>query len=261
MACEAWGQGCRQTPNLDPLVTEGSKIAAMEVELLEIGRFSSMSGLSVAALRHYDDVGMLKPRVVNPRTSYRRYHPDQVGDARLICSLRGVDLPIEEIRHVLASDSAAETTTILLRHQRRLAERAERLDRMIATSHAYINQGLPLPTPSGSRVVQVAVSTTDLDMSVRFYSTVFGLTFEPDISSFQLGAWETDTFFLLTIENWLDNATPSSFGMLVDDVDAIHRTALDHGAAEVSPPADYAWKPRSSVIDDPSGNRIQLSQA
>ena len=30
-----------------------------------------------------------------------------------------------------------------------------------------------------------------------------------------------------------------------------HRRALDHGAAEVSPPADYAWKPRSSVIDDP----------
>jgi uncharacterized glyoxalase superfamily protein PhnB len=50
-------------------------------------------------------------------------------------------------------------------------------------------------------------------------------------------------------------------GMLVDNVDAMHRRALDHGAAEVSPPADYAWKPRSSVIDDPSGNRIQLSQA
>ena len=37
--------------------------------------------------------------------------------------------------------------------------------------------------------------------------------------------------------------------------------ALEHGATEISPPADYAWKPRSSVIDDPSGNRIQLSQA
>ena len=49
--------------------------------------------------------------------------------------------------------------------------------------------------------------------------------------------------------------------MLVDDVDARHRRALDLGATEVSPPTDYEWKPRCSVIDDPSGNRIQLAQA
>ena len=76
-----------------------------------------------------------------------------------------------------------------------------------------------------------------------------------------LGAYDTNSFFLLTIENWLDDATPSSFGMLVDDVDVRHSRALEHGATEISPPADYEWKPRSSVIDDPSGNRIQLSQA
>ncbi len=30
---------------------------------------------------------------------------------------------------------------------------------------------------------------------------------------------------------------------------------------EFNAAADYAWKPRCSVIDHPSGNRIQLSQA
>ena len=96
---------------------------------------------------------------------------------------------------------------------------------------------------------------------VRFYSEVFDLAFQADFSSFVLGAYNTDSFFLLTIENWLDGSTPSSFGMLVDDVDARHIRALEHGATELSPPADYQWKPRSSIIDDPSGNRIQLSQA
>ena len=104
------------------------------------------------------------------------------------------------------------------------------------------------------------VSTTDHDRSVRFYTEVFGLRFDPDISSFVLGAFDTDTFFLLTVENWLDDATPSCFGMLVDDVDAVHARALEHGGREVEPPPDYPWKPRSSVIDDPSGNRIQLAQ-
>ena len=67
--------------------------------------------------------------------------------------------------------------------------------------------------------------------------------------------------FLVNVENWLDDDSPSSFGLLVDDVDERPRRALEHGATEISPPADYAWKPRCSVIDDPSGNRIQLSQA
>ena len=116
-------------------------------------------------------------------------------------------------------------------------------------------------TPTGCRVVQVMVSTQDHAGSVRFYSEVFDLAFNPDTSSFVLGAWGTDSFFLLTVENWLDAETPSSFGMLVDDVDARHRRALEHGATEVSPPTEYEWKPRSSVIDDPSGNRIQLTQA
>ena len=35
--------GLPQIPRLDPPVTEGCKIAAMEVELLETGRFSSVS--------------------------------------------------------------------------------------------------------------------------------------------------------------------------------------------------------------------------
>jgi PhnB protein len=63
------------------------------------------------------------------------------------------------------------------------------------------------------------------------------------------------------VENWYEHATPSCFGMLVEDVDAVHQRALELGATEVASPADYDWKPRCSVIDDPSGNRIQLAQA
>lgn len=118
-----------------------------------------------------------------------------------------------------------------------------------------------MTTPTGSRIVQVMVSTRNLDESVQFYAKTFGLSFNADISSFQFGAYGTDSFFLLTIENWFDGATPSCFGMLVDDLDAVHERALSAGADEVQPPADFAWKPRSSIIDDPSGNRIQLSQA
>jgi DNA-binding transcriptional MerR regulator len=229
-------------------------------DLMEIGRFSTASGLSVDALRHYDEVGVLKPASVDPHTSYRRYSEDQLRDARLICNLRGVDLPVDEVREVLTAADEAVTREVLQGHRQRLADRAELLERMLATSETYVENGVPLPAPRACRVVQVMVSTRDHDESVRFYTEAFGLEFNADFSSFVLGAYHTDTFFLLTVENWLDEGTPSSFGLLVDDVDARHARALELGATEVSPPTDYAWKPRCSVVDDPSGNRIQLSQ-
>lgn len=105
------------------------------------------------------------------------------------------------------------------------------------------------------------VGTRDVDESVRFYSEVFGATFDAGISSFRFGTWGTDSFFLLTVENWWEDARPSCFGIAVSDLDAVHHRALAAGAVEVQPPADYSWKPRCSTIDDPSGNRIQLSQA
>lgn len=75
-------------------------MVGMDDELMEIGRFAAATGLSVPALRHYDDVGILKPAEVDVRTSYWRYHPRQIIDARRICSLRGIDLPIEELRRI-----------------------------------------------------------------------------------------------------------------------------------------------------------------
>ena len=132
---------------------------------------------------------------------------------------------------------------------------------MLATSGTYVDQGVPVPLRQGTRVVQVMAGTRDLEESVRFYTEAFGLEFNRDLSSFVLGAWHTDSFFLLTVENWFDTAAPSAFGLLVDDVDLRHARALEHGAVEVTPPTDYPWKPRSSVVDDPSGNRIQLSHA
>ena len=38
------------------------------------------------------------------------------------------------------------------------------------------------------------------------------------------------SFFLLTIENWYDDATPSCFGLLVEDLDATHQRAIQAGA-------------------------------
>ena len=229
---------------------------------MEIGRFAAVSGLSVPALRHYDEVGILKPTSVDPQTSYRRYPPDQLGDARLICSLRGVDLPLEEIRAVLAADSEPEVQDILTGHRRRLAERVDRLERMLATSATYVDRGVPLPTPQwlpgrpgrgqhpgpcpvGSLLLRgVRPRVPGRLLLLRARRVRHRLLLPADHRELagrrrrrrRSGCWSTTSTYAIAGRS-------------------------THGATEVSPPTDYEWKPRSSVIDDPSGNRIQLSQA
>jgi protein phosphatase len=70
------------------------------VELLTIGAFARASGLSPKALRLYDELGLLRPAVVDQRTGYRRYRPDQLDRALLVAWLRRLGMPLARIRHV-----------------------------------------------------------------------------------------------------------------------------------------------------------------
>jgi len=68
---------------------------------LTIGEFSKMTYLSVKALRHYHDVGLLTPDMVDPATGYRRYASSQVTTAQAIRRFRDLDMPLDDVRRVL----------------------------------------------------------------------------------------------------------------------------------------------------------------
>ena len=93
--------------------------------LLPIGRFSQVCRLSIPALRHYDELGLLPPAAVDPDTGYRYYSVAQAADAERIRTLRFLEMPLPEIRVVLAGDSG-RTKQILEAHRDRLRESAER---------------------------------------------------------------------------------------------------------------------------------------
>jgi len=94
-------------------------------ELLAIGRFARRAGMTVAALRHYHDVGLLVPAEVDPATGYRRYRADQLPQAWAIARLRALELSLDEIRAVLAGE-----TDVLGRHRERVERRIWRLQRV-----------------------------------------------------------------------------------------------------------------------------------
>jgi DNA-binding transcriptional MerR regulator len=100
-------------------------------DLLSIGRFARLAGLSVGALRHYDEQDLLRPADIDRFTGYRRYRRAQLETARTIARLRDLELPLDEIREVLALDDPAEQRRRLATHRARIEARTNRLTRLL----------------------------------------------------------------------------------------------------------------------------------
>ncbi|WP_426593779.1 MerR family transcriptional regulator [Cellulomonas sp. McL0617] len=69
--------------------------------VVSIGDFSRMTYLTVKALRHYQEVGILVPWRVDPGSGYRSYHLSQVSIAQVIKRLRDLEMPLESVRAVV----------------------------------------------------------------------------------------------------------------------------------------------------------------
>lgn len=132
---------------------------------LGIGDFSRMTYLSVKALRHYHDVGVLEPVEVDPSTGYRFYAPTQVGLAQMVRRLRDLGMPLDEVRAIVRAPDARARDETLVAHLRRLEDRLARTEQSVASLRALLEQPdqrrdvvrLDLPvTPALAVVEQVA---------------------------------------------------------------------------------------------------------
>lgn len=244
----------------------------MDDELMMIGRFARISGLSIHALRHYDDVGLLSPAAVDPVSGSRRYRRSQLRSARLTRALRSADLPIEEIRQVIEDKTEASARDVLARHRRRLERQQSMVAARIGTVDRLIERGITMPgLQSGCRPVQIKIAVADTKGAVAFYEQAFGFrydvtrrTTDENFSGFLFGEYDQDNFFLLHLiddQADTDRPGPSTFGLSVEDLDAFHAQAIAAGAIEVVAPHDPESMPRCSAVRDPSGNWIWLYQA
>ena len=93
--------------------------------LLTIGDFSRMTFLTVKALRHYHDVGLLEPARTDPSSGYRYYRAEQVAEARLIRRLRDLDLPVDDVRTVLTAPDEATRNAVMVEHLDRMSRQLE----------------------------------------------------------------------------------------------------------------------------------------
>lgn len=121
--------------------------------MFKVGDFSRLSRVSVKMLRHYDELGLLKPAWVDPATDYRYYAAEQLPRLNRIVALKDLGFSLDQIAGLLADDLSAEAFQAWLvarrgeidqevrRQQARLAAveaRLHQLERQGASSYEVV---------------------------------------------------------------------------------------------------------------------------
>jgi DNA-binding transcriptional MerR regulator len=114
--------------------------------LLTIGDFSRMTHLSVKALRHYHDVGVLEPAAIDRFTGYRSYDASQVPAAQVIRRLRDLGMPLDGIRAVLAAPDVATRNDEIAEHLARMERQLAQAQASVASLRALLSAPAPHTT-------------------------------------------------------------------------------------------------------------------
>ena len=98
----------------------------------KIGDFANLVNISVRTLRYYDEIGLLKPEIVDRYTSYRYYTDDNVVEAQFITLLKEVGFTLQEIidyKKFLNNfdDDGEGTNQFLLKKQEQISRQMEKL--------------------------------------------------------------------------------------------------------------------------------------
>src|ERR1700761_7072513 len=117
----------------------------MATTLLNIGEFSRMTHLSVNALRHYHDVGVLEPATIDPHSGYRSYGADQVAAAQVIRRLRDLGMPLDSIRAVLLAPDLAARNREITAHLARMERQLEQTQAAVSGLRALLDGPVPRP--------------------------------------------------------------------------------------------------------------------
>jgi DNA-binding transcriptional MerR regulator len=113
-------------------------------ELLPIGRFARACRLSIKALRHYDELGLLRPARVDA-SNYRYYRRSQARDAIAISLLRSLGVPLATIKAILAERTPADVAASLGGERTRIERELARSRRALCCVERMIRDGDVMP--------------------------------------------------------------------------------------------------------------------
>ncbi|GAA1734063.1 MerR family transcriptional regulator [Aeromicrobium alkaliterrae] len=140
---------------------------------MTIGDFAALTHLTIRTLRHYHETGVLEPAQIDPVTGYRFYAAEQIPTARTVHRLRELDLPLPEIKAVLATDDPAQRAEIVSQHLARLEAELDRTRAAVSALRQLLDPEPPAIEVElravPARTVAVARSAAGLDDVLGWY--------------------------------------------------------------------------------------------
>jgi DNA-binding transcriptional MerR regulator/effector-binding domain-containing protein len=90
--------------------------------MFSIGEFARLGTVSVRTLRHYDEIGLLRPAEVDPQIGYRYYSASQLGQLNRIVALKELGLSLAQANQLLAGITPGELQGMLMLRRAQLEQ-------------------------------------------------------------------------------------------------------------------------------------------
>jgi len=237
-----------------------------QTERWQIGQFAELVGLSIPQLRRYDRLRLLEPDGRETPSGYRYYTRGQTGAARAIALLRSLDMPIADVRRILAGAGDAERRELFRDHRARLEARLDEVRRLLEAVDALTKED-PMTVDAPTELttwlhLMPRLPVTDIDRSVAYYQETLGFRLAwrtADGSQAALGSGEIEMLLLVP---WTGDSPPApqSAYVYVEDPDALCAEYRQAGAEIVDPVASRPYGMRDFVVRDPDGHRFTLGR-
>jgi DNA-binding transcriptional MerR regulator len=138
--------------------------------LVSIGDFSRMTFLSVKALRHYHEVGLLPPAEIDPETGYRRYEAAQVPTAQVIRRLRELGMSLDDVRGVIEAPDVRARNAAIGAHLRRMEGELEQTRATVKSLRLLLDETAPaqiavsyrIDEPSRALAIRAEIAHDDM---------------------------------------------------------------------------------------------------
>ena len=105
--------------------------------LFTIGEMGGLFRINIRTLRYYDEIGLLKPEVVDERTGYRYYSARQFERMNTIKYLRTLNMPLDKIKAFFENRDTSVMEQIL---EEQLEETREQLSRLHSIERKLSNR-------------------------------------------------------------------------------------------------------------------------
>ncbi|WP_105565465.1 MerR family transcriptional regulator [Microbacterium halophytorum] len=153
--------------------------------MLRIGDFARLVGVSVRMLRHYDQLGLLKPARIDEFTGYRSYEAAQLDRANHLIAMKELGFTLDEVGELLRDELGDDRVIEMLRERENSLtsqiDADQRRLRRVRARLRSLEKGSTMPTNTFTetslpavRLVQLAASASSMEEIEPWIGPMFG---------------------------------------------------------------------------------------